>query len=55
MRAKRCGSRSHALDSLYRLTIVERELMEQKVTVNPDALFGDIATTGHAVRLRHLF
>jgi len=38
-----------ALDSLYRLTIVERELMEQKVTVNPDALFGDIAATGHAV------
>jgi outer membrane protein OmpA-like peptidoglycan-associated protein len=36
-----------ALDSLYRLTIVEREQMEQKVTVNPDALFGDIATTGH--------
>lgn len=38
-----------ALDSLYRLTIVERELMKQKVTVNPDTLFGDIATTGHAV------
>ena len=38
-----------ALDSLYRLTIVEREQMIQKVTVNPDALFGDIATTGHAV------
>jgi len=38
-----------ALDSLYRLTIVERELMEQKVTLNPDALFGDIAATGHAV------
>ena len=38
----------YALDSLYRLTIVEREQMEQKVTVNPDALFGDIATTGHA-------
>jgi outer membrane protein OmpA-like peptidoglycan-associated protein len=38
-----------ALDSLYRLTIVERELMKQKVTVNPDALFGDIATTGHAL------
>jgi len=37
-----------ALDSLYRLTIVEREQMKQKVTVNPDALFGDIATTGHA-------
>ena len=37
-----------ALDSLYRLTIVEREQMEQKVTVNPDALFGDIETTGHA-------
>ena len=37
-----------ALDSLYRLTIVEREQMEQKVAVNPDALFGDIATTGHA-------
>jgi outer membrane protein OmpA-like peptidoglycan-associated protein len=36
-----------ALDSLYRLTVVEREQMEQKVTVNPDALFGDIATTGH--------
>ena len=36
-----------ALDSLYRLTIVEREQMEQKVAVNPDALFGDIATTGH--------
>jgi OOP family OmpA-OmpF porin len=39
----------HALDSLYRLTIVEREQMKQKVTVHPDALFGDIATTGHAV------
>ena len=39
----------YALDSLYRLTIVEREQMKQKVTVNPDALFGDIATTGHAV------
>jgi outer membrane protein OmpA-like peptidoglycan-associated protein len=38
-----------ALDSLYRLTIVERELMSQKVTVHPDALFGDIKTTGHAV------
>ena len=38
----------HALDRLYRLTIVEREQMEQKVVVNPDALFGDIATTGHA-------
>ncbi|MCP3889219.1 MAG: OmpA family protein [Desulfobulbaceae bacterium] len=38
----------HALDSLYSLSIVEREQMEQKVTVNPDALFGDIATTGHA-------
>ncbi|MEA3548046.1 MAG: OmpA family protein [Thermodesulfobacteriota bacterium] len=38
----------HALDSLYRLTIVEREQMEQKVDVNPEALFGDIATTGHA-------
>jgi OOP family OmpA-OmpF porin len=38
----------HALDSLYRLTIVEREQMEQKVAANPDALFGDIATTGHA-------
>ena len=36
------------MDSLYRLTIVEREQMEQKVAVNPDALFGDIATTGHA-------
>ena len=39
----------HALDSLYRLTIVEREQMKQKVTVHPDALFGDIAATGHAV------
>jgi len=39
----------HALDSLYRLTIVEREQMKQKVTVHPDALLGDIATTGHAV------
>ena len=36
-----------ALDSLYRLTIVEREEMAQKVDVNPDALFGDIAITGH--------
>jgi len=36
-----------ALDRLYRLTIVEREQMEQKVAANPDALFGDIATTGH--------
>ena len=39
----------YALDSLYRLTVVEREQMEQKVVVDPDALFGDIATTGHAV------
>jgi OOP family OmpA-OmpF porin len=39
----------YALDSLYRLTVVERELMKQKVIVNPDALFGDIASTGHAV------
>ena len=38
----------YALDSLYRLTIVEREQMEQKVAVDSDALFGDIATTGHA-------
>ena len=38
-----------ALDSLYRLTIVENEQMKQKVIVDPDALFGDIATTGHAV------
>ncbi len=38
----------YALDSLYRLTIVEREQMEQKVAVNPAALFGDLATTGHA-------
>ena len=35
------------IDRDYRLTIVEREQMEQKVTVNPDALFGDIAATGH--------
>ena len=39
----------YALDRLYRLTIVEREQMTQKVMVDPDALFGDIATTGHAV------
>ncbi len=39
----------YALDSLYRLTIVEREQMTQKVLVNPDALLGDISTTGHAV------
>ncbi len=38
----------HALDSLYRLTIVEREQMEQKITVNPDALLKDISSTGHA-------
>ncbi len=38
----------HALDSLYRLTIVERTPMEQKVTVDSDALLGDLATTGHA-------
>jgi len=38
----------YALDSLYRLTIVEREQMEQKVAVNPDALLGDLAATGHA-------
>jgi OOP family OmpA-OmpF porin len=38
----------HALDRLYRLTIVEREQMEQKVVVSPDALFGDIESTGHA-------
>jgi outer membrane protein OmpA-like peptidoglycan-associated protein len=37
-----------ALDSLYRLTIVEREKMEQKIEANPDALFGNIAATGHA-------
>jgi len=37
-----------ALDSLYRLTIVEREQMKQKITVNLDALLKDIATTGHA-------
>ena len=39
----------YALDSLYRLTIVEREQMTQKVMVDPDALLGDIATTGRAV------
>ena len=38
----------YALDSLYRLTIVERQQMEQKVAVNPDALLGDLTTTGHA-------
>ena len=37
-----------ALDSLYRLTIVEHEQMKQKITVNPDALLKDISTTGHA-------
>ena len=37
-----------ALDRYYSLTIVEREKMEQKIEANPDALFGDIATTGHA-------
>jgi len=36
-----------AFDRYYRLTIVEREKMEQKIEANPDALFGDIATTGH--------
>jgi outer membrane protein OmpA-like peptidoglycan-associated protein len=36
-----------AFDRYYRLTIVERAQMAQKVTVNPDALFGDIAATGH--------
>jgi outer membrane protein OmpA-like peptidoglycan-associated protein len=35
------------VDRNYTLTIVEREQMAQKVTVNPDALFGDIANTGH--------
>ncbi len=38
----------YALDSLYRLTIVEREQMEQKVAADPDALLGDLSTTGHA-------
>jgi len=37
-----------AFDRYYRLTIVEREKMKQKIEANPDALFGDIATTGHA-------
>jgi len=37
-----------AFDRYYRLTIVEREKMEQKIEANPDALFGDIAATGHA-------
>ncbi len=37
-----------ALDRLYRLTIVEREQMTQNIAANPKALFGDIATTGHA-------
>jgi outer membrane protein OmpA-like peptidoglycan-associated protein len=36
------------VDRNYRLTIVERKQMAQKMTVNPEALFGDIATTGHA-------
>ena len=39
----------YALDRVYRLTIVEREQMTQKVMVDPDALFGDIATTGYVV------
>ena len=38
----------YALDSLYRLTIVDREQMEQKVAADPDALLGDLTTTGHA-------
>ena len=38
----------HALDSLYRLTIVERTPMEQRVTADSDVLLGDLATTGHA-------
>ena len=37
-----------AFDRYYRLTILEREKMEQKIEANPDALFGDIAATGHA-------
>lgn len=38
----------HVLDRLYRLTIVERAQMEQKVAADSDALLGDLATTGHA-------
>ena len=38
----------HALDSLYRLTIVEQTQMEQTVVADRDALSGDLATTGHA-------
>jgi outer membrane protein OmpA-like peptidoglycan-associated protein len=32
----------------YRLTIVERTIMEQEVVADPEALAGDIKTTGHA-------
>ena len=35
----------HALDRLYRLTIVEREQVEQKVAVNPDPSSTDTETT----------
>jgi ankyrin repeat protein len=35
----------HALDRLYRLTIVEREQMEQKIVDKPDASSADTATT----------
>ncbi|MEA3548045.1 MAG: ankyrin repeat domain-containing protein [Thermodesulfobacteriota bacterium] len=35
----------HALDRLYRLTIVEREQMEQKLADDPDASSADTATT----------
>jgi len=32
----------------YRLTIVERTIMEQEVVADPEAMAGDIKTTGHA-------
>jgi OOP family OmpA-OmpF porin len=32
----------------YRLTIVERTVMKQEVVADPEALLGDIRTTGHA-------
>ena len=35
----------HALDRLYRLTIVERDQVDQKIVDNPDASSADTATT----------
>jgi outer membrane protein OmpA-like peptidoglycan-associated protein len=39
----------------YRLTIVERSVMEQEVVADPDALAGDITRSGHAAVYGILF